>query len=98
MSVQSMGEMEKDFCPNFLQPFLENIDRRSCHDALLKCLVQSIHVYFFTHYPPLANFYHIKALLVCSCLKMSMWFLINLLMVRLGPRTNKNHVHIHTEP
>ncbi len=21
----------KDFCPNFLQPFLENIDRRNCN-------------------------------------------------------------------
>ncbi len=29
ISDQSMGEMEKDFCPNFLQPFLENIDRRN---------------------------------------------------------------------
>ncbi len=28
-----MGEMGKDFCPNFLQPFLENIDRRSCNDG-----------------------------------------------------------------
>ncbi len=27
MSVQSMVEMGKNFCPNFLQPFLENIDR-----------------------------------------------------------------------
>ncbi len=25
MSVQSMGEMGKDFCPNFLQPFLETL-------------------------------------------------------------------------
>ncbi len=33
VSVQSMGEMGKDFCPNFLQPFLENIDRRSCNDG-----------------------------------------------------------------
>ncbi len=33
LSVQSMGEMGKDFCPNFLQPFLENIDRRSCNDG-----------------------------------------------------------------
>ncbi len=33
MSVQSMGEMGKDFCPNFLQSFLENIDRRSCDDG-----------------------------------------------------------------
>ncbi len=23
--------MGKDFCPNFLQPFLENVDRRSCN-------------------------------------------------------------------
>ncbi len=30
VSVQLMGEMGKDFRPNFLQPFLENIDRRSC--------------------------------------------------------------------
>ncbi len=29
MSFQSMGEMPKYFCPNFLQPFLETIDRRS---------------------------------------------------------------------
>ncbi len=29
VNVQSMGEMEKDFCPNFLLPFLENIDRSS---------------------------------------------------------------------
>ncbi len=33
MRVQSMGEVGKDFCPNFLQPFLENIDRRSCNDG-----------------------------------------------------------------
>ncbi len=33
MSVQSMGEMGKDFCPNFLQSFLENIDRKSCKDG-----------------------------------------------------------------
>ncbi len=33
MSVQSMGKMGKDFCPNFLQPFLEKIDRRSCNDG-----------------------------------------------------------------
>ncbi len=31
VSVQAMGEIGKDFCPNFLQPFLENIDRRSCN-------------------------------------------------------------------
>ncbi len=31
--VQSMGEMGKDFCPNFLQLFLENIDRRSFNDG-----------------------------------------------------------------
>ncbi len=33
MSVKSMLEMGKDFCPSFLQPFLENIDRRSCDDG-----------------------------------------------------------------
>ncbi len=33
MSVQSMGEMGKDFCPNFLQPFLETIDRGSFNDG-----------------------------------------------------------------
>ncbi len=33
MSVQSMGEVGKDFCPNFLQSFIENIDRRSCDDG-----------------------------------------------------------------
>ncbi len=33
MSVQSIGEMGKDFCPNFLQPFLENIVRRRCNDG-----------------------------------------------------------------
>ncbi len=33
MSVESMGEMGKDFCSNFLQPFLENIDRRSGTDG-----------------------------------------------------------------
>ncbi len=33
MSVQSMWEVGKDFCPNFLQPFLENIDRRSCDNG-----------------------------------------------------------------
>ncbi len=30
-----MGEMGKDFCPNVLQPFLENIDRRSYNDGSL---------------------------------------------------------------
>ncbi len=33
VSVQSMGEMGKDFCPNFLQPFLGNIDRKGCSDG-----------------------------------------------------------------
>ncbi len=28
-----MGEMRKDFSPNFPQPFLENIDRRSRNDG-----------------------------------------------------------------
>ncbi len=33
VSVQSMREMWEDFCSNFLEPFLENIDRRSCNDG-----------------------------------------------------------------
>ncbi len=33
MSAQSMGELGKDFYPNFFQPLLENIDRRSCTDG-----------------------------------------------------------------
>ncbi len=33
VSVLSMEGMGKDRCPNFLQPFLENIDRRSCNDG-----------------------------------------------------------------
>ncbi len=33
MSSQSVGEMGKDFCPNFQQPFLENCDRSSCYDG-----------------------------------------------------------------
>ncbi len=32
-SVHSMGEKRKDFCPNVLQPFPENIDKRSCNDG-----------------------------------------------------------------
>ncbi len=31
LSVQAMGEIGKDFGPNFLQSFFENIDRRSCN-------------------------------------------------------------------
>ncbi len=38
VSAQSMGEMGKDFCPNFLQPFLKNIDRRSCNDGSRKLI------------------------------------------------------------
>ncbi len=33
VSVLSMGEMGKDFCPNLLQPFLETIYRRSYNDG-----------------------------------------------------------------
>ncbi len=33
MIVQSVREMGKDFCPNFLQPFLENIDWRNCNNG-----------------------------------------------------------------
>ncbi len=33
MRNQSMGEMGKYICPNFLQTFVENITRRSCSDG-----------------------------------------------------------------
>ncbi len=33
VSVQSKGEMGKDFFLNFLQPFLEKIDTRMCKDG-----------------------------------------------------------------
>ncbi len=33
VSVQSMGEMGKYFCPKFLQPFLENSDRINRNDC-----------------------------------------------------------------
>ncbi len=33
INVQSMGEMGKDFCPNYRQAFVENIVRRSCNDG-----------------------------------------------------------------
>ncbi len=33
MSVRSMEEMRKDFCPRLIQSFLENIDRKSSNDG-----------------------------------------------------------------
>ncbi len=30
---QSMGKMGKNYCPHFLQPLLENVDKRSCNDG-----------------------------------------------------------------
>ncbi len=45
MTIQSMGEMGKDFCPNFLQPFLENIDRRSCNGGSRE-LIPVFHSFF----------------------------------------------------
>ncbi len=33
LSIQSVGDMGKDFFPSFLQSFCENIDRRSCNDG-----------------------------------------------------------------
>ncbi len=33
MSVQSMGKMEKDICPNFLKPLLKTFDVRGCNDG-----------------------------------------------------------------
>ncbi len=34
MKFQSMGKMGKNFCPHFLQPLLENVDRRSCNSLI----------------------------------------------------------------
>ncbi len=33
LQLPTKHELWKDFYPNFLQPFLENIDRRSCNDG-----------------------------------------------------------------
>ncbi len=33
MSAQSMGDMGKGFCPNFVKPLLENVDRRNRNDG-----------------------------------------------------------------
>ncbi len=33
MSVQSMGKIGEHFDPNFVQPFREKIERRSCNDG-----------------------------------------------------------------
>ncbi len=42
MSVRSLvvsyGEMEKDVCPNVLQPFIENIDKRRHNDGSRKLI------------------------------------------------------------
>ncbi len=38
VSAQSMGEMGKDFCSNFLEPFFENMDRRSYNDRIRKLI------------------------------------------------------------
>ncbi len=46
MSVQSMGEMGKDFWPNFLQSFLENIDRRTCNDGSWQLIIY-LFIYFY---------------------------------------------------
>ncbi len=32
VSVQSMGGIGKDFCPNFLRTFLDNVDVGNCSD------------------------------------------------------------------
>ncbi len=47
-----MGEMGKDFCPNFLQPFLENIDRRSCYDEYRE-LIPLFHFFLAEYANPL---------------------------------------------
>ncbi len=33
MRVKSMVKMGNDFCPYFLQPLLDNVDRKSCNDG-----------------------------------------------------------------
>ncbi len=33
MSIQSMREIGKDFCPNFTLTFLESVDRRGRNDG-----------------------------------------------------------------
>ncbi len=38
MSGQSIVDMGKDFCTNFPQPFLENIDRKSRNDGSRKLI------------------------------------------------------------
>ncbi len=38
VSVQSTGEMGKDSCPNFLQTFLGNIDRKGCNGGSLELI------------------------------------------------------------
>ncbi len=42
MSAPPMEEMGEDFCPDFLQPFLENIVRKSCNDGSRE-LIQVFH-------------------------------------------------------
>ncbi len=33
MRFQSMGKMGKNICSHFLQPLLENVDKKSCNDG-----------------------------------------------------------------
>ncbi len=40
--VVSYGEMEKGVCPNLLQPFIENIDKRS-HSDMSRKLIPIFH-------------------------------------------------------
>ncbi len=44
MSIQSMGEMGKDFCPNFLQSFLENIFVNAQINAWLWAVANVFHL------------------------------------------------------
>ncbi len=47
--VREMMEMGEGFCPNFLQPFLENIDRRSCNDGRPSPKMPSFSFYGSSH-------------------------------------------------
>ncbi len=51
MSVMLMGEVGKNFCPNFFQSFLENIDRRSCNDGSRE-LIPVFHIAHQKDRPP----------------------------------------------
>ncbi len=46
MSIQSMGEMGFNFCPNLLQPLLEKVDKKSCNDGSWERIPINHNLYF----------------------------------------------------